>query len=156
MAPTTVDIRIIQAGPQDLDQAAPLFDAYRQFYKRAPDLSAARRFMATRLAKRDSVLYLGYAPASNAHASGFVHLYPSFDSLAMQPLWILYDLYVAPDARRHGLGRALMDHATALARESGASCLTLETAKDNVPAQSLYEQLGYRRDELFHRYSLSL
>jgi len=156
MAHAKADIRIIQAEPQDLDQAAPLFDDYRQFYNRAPDLSAARRFLAARLAKRDSVLYLGYAPASSAHASGFVHLYPSFDSLAMQPLWILYDLYVAPEARRHGLGRALMDRATALARESGASCLILETAKDNLPAQSLYEQLGYRRDELFYRYSLPL
>jgi ribosomal protein S18 acetylase RimI-like enzyme len=112
--------------------------------------------LAARLAKRDSVLYLGYAPASEEYASGFVHLYPSFDSLAMKPLWILYDLYVAPASRRHGLGRALMDHATALARETGASGVILETAKDNHPAQSLYEQLGYRRDELFYRYSLPL
>lgn len=150
------DLRIIQAGPSDLDQAATLFDAYRQFYKKPPDLAAARRYLSARLAKRDSVLYLGYAPAASAHASGFVHLYPSFDSLAMKPLWILYDLYVAPASRRHGLARALMNRATALARDNGASCLALETAKDNLQAQSLYEQLGYRRDDVFYRYSLPL
>ena len=153
--PTTV-IRIMQATPADLDQAAWLFDAYRQFYKRPPDLAAARRFLFARFAKRDSVLYLGFAPAGSARASGFVHLYPSFDSLAMKPRWILYDLYVAPESRRHGLGRALMNRATELARESGASHLALETAKDNLQAQALYEQLGYRRDDVFYSYSLSL
>lgn len=150
------DFRIVQAGPADLDQAAPLFDAYRQFYKRPPALDAARRYLAARLAKRDSVLYLGFAPATSSRASGFVHLYPSFDSLAMKPRWILYDLYVAPESRRCGLARALMNRATELARETGASQLALETAKDNLQAQALYEQLGYQRDELFYSYFLSL
>jgi ribosomal protein S18 acetylase RimI-like enzyme len=156
MSSAAADVRIVRAEPNDLDEAAPLFDAYRQFYKRPPELDAARRYLAARLARRDSVLYLGYAPASSARASGFVHLYPSFDSLAMKPLWILYDLYVAPEARRLGLGRALMNRATVLARETGASCLALETAKDNLQAQALYEQLGYQRDELYYRYSLSV
>jgi len=150
------DIRIFRAGPEDLDDAALLFDAYCQFYKRPPALEAARRFLAARLAKHDSVLYLGYAPATSTRASGFVHLYPSFDSLAMKPRWILYDLYVAPESRRHGLARALMNRASELARETGASHLALETAKDNLQAQSLYEQLGYLRDNLFYTYSLSL
>ena len=154
--PRDTDLRIEQAGPADLDQAAPLFDAYRQFYKRPPDLDACRRYLSARLTRRDSVLYLGFAPAASTRASGFVHLYPSFDSLAMRPLWILYDLYVAPESRRLGLGRALMNRATSLARETGASCLTLETAKDNFSAQALYEQLGYRREELFFRYSFPL
>ena len=156
MSLTTTDIKILHAGPEHLDQAAPLFDAYRQFYKRPPAPEAARRFLSARLAKRDSVLYLGYAPAASANASGFVHLYPSFDSLAMKPRWILYDLYVAPESRRLGLGRALMNRATQLARETGASHLALETAKDNLQAQALYEQLGYQRDELFYSYSLPL
>ncbi len=152
----STDIRIVHASAADLDRVAALFDAYRQFYKKPPDLDACRRYLSARLAKRDSVLYLGFAPAAGTKASGFVHLYPSFDSLAMKPLWILYDLFVAPESRRRGLGRALMDCASALARQTGASCLALETAKDNLAAQALYEQLGYRRDELFFRYSLPL
>ena len=148
--------RIVRAGPGELDAAAPLFDAYRQFYNKLPDLEAARRFLSARLAKRDSVLYLGYTAHHSPRASGFVHLYPSFDSLALRPMWILYDLYVAPEARRSGLGRALMERAAELGRETGASCVALETAKDNLPAQALYEQLGYQRDALFYRYALSL
>ncbi len=156
MSQESLDVRITRAGPSDLDAAAPLFDAYRQSYQKPASQEAARRFLAARFARQDSVLLLGYSPASNAHPSGFVHLYPSFDSLAMCPLWILYDLYVAPEARRRGLARVLMNRAATLALETGASSIILETAKDNHSAQALYEQLGYRRDELFHRYALSL
>ncbi|HMD32899.1 MAG TPA: GNAT family N-acetyltransferase [Candidatus Acidoferrales bacterium] len=156
--PTTAatEVRILQAGPGHLSEASDLFDAYRQFYKRPPAPEAVRRYLSARLAKRDSVLFLGYAPSGSSRPTGFVTLYPSLDSLAMKPLWILYDLYVAPESRRHGLARALMNRATQLAGETGASCLVLETAKDNLQAQALYEQLGYQRDELFHRYSLPL
>ena len=37
-----------QAGIGDLDALVPLFDAYRQFYKRETDPSAAREFLLQR------------------------------------------------------------------------------------------------------------
>jgi len=154
MSPTP--IRITRATTADLDSASALFDAYRQFYKRPSDVEAARRYLAARFAKQDNVMYLAYAPGSSTTACGFVNLYPSLDSLAMKPLWILYDLYVAPEARRKGVAEALMNRATALARETGASCVILETADDNTTAQALYEKLGYVRDVKFYRYALSL
>ena len=149
-------IRITRAGTEALDDAARLFDAYRQFYKRPPDLEAARRFLSARLAKQDSVFYLAHADGAGSRAVGFVHLYPSYESLTMKPMWILYDLYVAPEARGKGVGEALMHRATELARETGACCLALETAIDNTTAQALYEKLGYVRDEKFYRYALTL
>jgi ribosomal protein S18 acetylase RimI-like enzyme len=149
-------MRIVRAGTEELEDAARLFDAYRQFYKRPADLEAARRFLAARLSQGDSVFYLAYPPGDGARAVGFVHLYPSFDSLAMKPLWILYDLYVAPQARRLGVAEALMERAARLGRETGASSLILETANDNQAAQALYEKLGYVKDEVFYRYALAL
>jgi ribosomal-protein-alanine N-acetyltransferase len=50
---------------------------------------------------------------------------------------------VAPDARRHGLGRALMNALTAEARERGARQLFLEVRADNPGAQTLYDSLGF-------------
>jgi len=153
---TSNEVRIIRAGTPELDVASRLFDAYRQFYKRAPDLGAARRYLAVRLAKQDSAFYLAYVSARGEQAAGFVHLYPSHDSLAMKPLWILYDLYVTPEARRQGVAEALMNRAAQLGRDSGASCVILETADDNTAAQALYEKLGYLRDQKFYRYALAL
>ena len=54
---------------------------------------------------------------------GFVQLYPLFSSTARRPrrLWLLNDLYVAPEARQGGVGRALMRRARRLAEETGAA-----------------------------------
>lgn len=74
----------------------------------------------------------------------------------MERLWILNDLFVAPGARRRGVAAALLEEARRLAVETRANGLELATVTDNLPAQSLYEKLGWRRDDAFHRYSLSL
>jgi len=155
MTSATEHIRIVEAGAELLDTAAPLFDAYRQFYKKTSDVKAARRFLADRLGKKESTLYLAYLEsAGRATPAGFVHLYPTFSSLSLRRTWILSDLFVTPEARRHHVGRALMDRATQLARETGADSLILETATDNFDAQKLYEGMGYKRDTEYYRYAL--
>jgi ribosomal protein S18 acetylase RimI-like enzyme len=155
MTADQTSIRIFEAGAEHLDTAAPLFDAYRQFYKKPSDVGAARRFLASRLRNKESTLYLAHLESAGRSApAGFVHLYPTFSSLSLRLTWILSDLFVAPEARRHHVGRALMDRATQLAHETGADSLTLETATDNFNAQKLYEGMGYKRDTEFYRYAL--
>jgi GNAT superfamily N-acetyltransferase len=144
-----------QAGPGDVDLVAPLFDAYRQFYQQPSDPALARAFLAERLARGESVVFLA---ERDGRAVGFVQLYPLFSSTAERPrrLWLLNDLFVAPEARGGGVGRALMDRARRLAEETGAVGLELATARTNTGAQRLYESLGYRLDEQFLRYELGL
>ena len=55
----------------------------------------------------------------------------------------LAELYVVPDRRGHGLGRALMNAAMALARERGADTMDLGTSEDDTAARALYESLGF-------------
>ena len=50
---------------------------------------------------------------------------------------------VAPDFRRRGIGRFLMDHIEARMRDAGASWLRLEVAVDNPEALSFYTGLGF-------------
>jgi [ribosomal protein S18]-alanine N-acetyltransferase len=54
-------------------------------------------------------------------------------------------LAVAPQARRSGLGRALVDALAAEARERGAKALFLEVAADNAGAIALYNATGFER-----------
>jgi len=146
-------LTIIRADPSHVEMAAPLFDAYRQFYKQPPDLAQARQYLLDRLTRNESVIFL----AVEGRASlGFTQLYPSFSSLALKRLWILYDLFVAPAARRRGIAKALLERARQLAVETGATGLMLETAVNNLPAQSLYDQLGWQRDPGFYVYYLPL
>ena len=146
---------IRQAGAEDVDLVAPLFDAYRQFYAQPSDLALARSFISERLTRAESVIFLA---ERDGRPVGFVQLYPLFSSTAARPrrLWLLNDLYVAPEARSGGLGRALMDRARQLAEATDAVGLELATARTNVRAQRLYESLGYRIDEHFLRYELGL
>jgi ribosomal protein S18 acetylase RimI-like enzyme len=55
----------------------------------------------------------------------------------------LAELYVVPDLRGRGLGRALMEAAIELAREEGAVYIDLGTSEDDRAARGLYESLGF-------------
>lgn len=59
----------------------------------------------------------------------------------------LAELYVAPERRGNGLGRALMQAAIELACERGADHMELGTGEADVPARALYESLGFDNRE---------
>jgi ribosomal protein S18 acetylase RimI-like enzyme len=59
----------------------------------------------------------------------------------------LAELYVVPELRGKGRGRALMEAAMELARAEGAGYMELNTAEDDVAARALYESLGFSRTE---------
>jgi len=63
-------------------------------------------------------------------------------------------LLVHPDARRLGIGRALMRRVEALARDAGRTLLTLDTEKRGA-AHALYLSLGWTRFGVVPGYALS-
>ena len=148
-------VTIVQAEQKHIDLVAPLFDAYRIFYEQPSDLDGAIKYLLKRMSNQESQIFLALRN-DPPQPLGFTQLYPSFGSVALGRIWILYDLYVSPEARRQGIGRQLMSHAHQFARDSGALRLELSTARDNKTAQGLYESLGYVRDEEFYHYELSL
>lgn len=149
-----MSIEIRRAGIHDIDALVPLFDAYRQFYGRATDAAGAREFLTARLRLGESMILL--ARDGHGSARGFTQLYPLFSSVRMVRTWLLNDLFVAAGARRQGVAKALLDAAASHARSQGAASLALSTALDNVPAQTLYESLGWQRDRQFCSYDLTL
>lgn len=150
-------IRIVTANSRHAALATPLFDAYRQFYHRPSDPSAARMFLNQRLKRKESVLFLAFLDSkSREEPVGLVHLYPTFSSVSLRPQWILNDLFVIPQARRRGIAKALIIRARKLAEDTKANALVLETGTDNFPAQRLYNRLGFKRETAFYRYELTI
>jgi [ribosomal protein S18]-alanine N-acetyltransferase len=72
--------------------------------------------------------------------------------------WLVHDevhvlnVGTAPEARRRGVGRALMEEAVAWGRGRGARLSTLEVRRSNAPAIALYRSLGYREVGVRPRY----
>ena len=145
-------ITIRKAVLQDLEELTILFDAYRIFYKQHSDKEAAREFLKERLLRNESVIYVAY---NENNAIGFTQLYPIFSSVSLKNAWLLNDLYVLPSARRSGVAEALLNVARKHGTDTGAKWLLLETAADNLPAQSLYEKNGWvKAEDIFYTLNL--
>lgn len=148
-----MNIEVRRATVADVDALTPLFDAYRQFYGEPGNPVRARDFLAERLSRDESVVFIA---EDDGAAVGFVQLYPSFSSVQTARLWILNDLFVRRESRHRGAARALLDAAVAFGQESGAVGLQLETQRTNTVAQALYVEQGWEADEEFCTYHYPL
>jgi ribosomal protein S18 acetylase RimI-like enzyme len=59
----------------------------------------------------------------------------------------LGELYVVPDLRGQGLGKALLEAVMEVAREQGADHIDLNTSEDDTAALGLYERMGFTNRE---------
>ncbi|MFA1712075.1 GNAT family N-acetyltransferase [Peribacillus frigoritolerans] len=132
-----------KATLHELESLTELFDLYRVFYEQTSDPGRAREFLRERLTKGESVVFMAF---DEGIPIGFVQLYPSFSSVSMMRSWVLNDLFVKESARKKGFGEGLLNAAIAFARETGAKGVSLETGKENVNAQKLYEKIGFARE----------
>ena len=57
--------------------------------------------------------------------------------------WELENIVVAPLARRHGLGKILLDALLAATRENNSTAIFLEVRESNTAARTLYEHFGF-------------
>ena len=85
---------------------------------------------------------------AGAHGLAVLRFRPAIWAKALD--CYLEELYVVPERRGQGLGRALMEAAIALARREGAARMDLGTGEDDVAARGLYESLGFSNREGSH------
>ena len=149
-----MNYKIIKATKENINQVGELFDLYRQFYKYKSNVHESKKYINERLQNKESIIYI--ALSEKKEALGFVQLYETFGSLQMGKIVILYDLYVKREFRKLGIANQLMKKSEEFAKSIGAKSIELSTAKNNFNAQSLYEKIGYTKDEEFLTYSYDL
>lgn len=149
----TTDVTIRTATLSDLAAVLQLVRDYRVFYKQQPDDWREREFIANHLRNGTSVIYIAEV---EGRAAAFMQLFRTYSTVHLSPAWILEDLFVYPAYRQRGIAGALLHRAVEHAREDGAYGMFLETANDNVAAQSLYESAGWTREGRFLKYNAPL
>jgi ribosomal protein S18 acetylase RimI-like enzyme len=132
-----------RATPGDAPQVARLLhDFQAEFDEPSPGVEAlTERYGELIRSKEMIVLLVGDRP-------------DGFAQLRFRP-WVysagfhsyLEELYVAPDRRGNGLGRALLEAAMETARGEGAEQMELGTSEADVAARALYESAGFTNRE---------
>lgn len=151
-------MEIIRINNKQVDLVADLFDKYRVFYKKESDIESGRQFIQARLDNNESVIFVAL-DTDKSTAVGFTQLYPTYSSVRVVKNWILNDLYVDKEYRKQGIGEKLIQTAMNFAKENNAQFVQLSTAVDNYTAQSLYEQIGFKKQEPetnFYTYTINL
>ena len=137
-------MKIIQATLADIQALTSIFEAYRKFYRQAPNPEAAAAFLTERITREESVIFI--AKNDKGDIIGFTQLYPSFTSTRLNNTWILNDLYVDIEHRGQGISKALIDRAKQHAIQTKAHGLMLETEKDNRIANQLYLSTDFKKE----------
>lgn len=147
-----IDIAPVRSS--EYAEVLPLIAAYQQFYEVEPDDERNDGFFRRFVERDDDGALLGARGADGAFV-GYACLHWRLDSVEAREVVCLHDLYVVPDVRATGAGRALLEAAAEVARTRGAPSLVWSTAPDNLTAQRLYDRTGATRSEWFE-YDLSL
>lgn len=139
----TAELRIATTSESEFEALLPLIGAYQEFYE-AGDVSTERNrdFFRRFLAPSDVGMLIG--AWRGAELRGYACLYWHFSSTRAVETVLMNDLFVVPEARGEGVGRALIEASAAVARERGAG-LEWSTAPDNERAQALYDTTGAER-----------
>lgn len=82
---------------------------------------------------------------ADGEAVGYAIFFTTFSTFECRSGIWLEDVYVRPEHRRGGIGRAVMEHLANLALERGHVRLDWVALEWNEPALNFYDQLGARR-----------
>ena len=136
------DLLVRDLTPDDRDAWQRLWRGYQQFYETdIPDATTDAtwaRFHDTAEPMRAFGAFLG------DRLVGIVHVIQHRSTWTVGDYLYLQDLYVDPDVRGTGAGRALIERVYALADEVGASRVHWLTHETNATARALYDTLADR------------
>ena len=134
---------IRRALASDRARLTPLVRAYIDFY-REPQPAEKRLDTLLALLSERPEIGVQFVAEKNGELHGFATVYLSYDTVAARRVAVMNDLFVAPDDRNVGLGRALIRECHEFARQNDCAVLQWVTAQDNAPAQALYDKLAKR------------
>jgi ribosomal protein S18 acetylase RimI-like enzyme len=154
--------QIVRADASRIDDARPLWLALREYHGSITEhwgaLRPADDSWARRRRNYEDILAEGGAMFLAEEEGRVVGLAVCEREEGGSPTWewprdmlLVIDIIVLPEARRRGVGEALMAEVEREARERGVAALDLMVAAPNQAALRFYEKHGFRTDLLVLR-----
>jgi ribosomal protein S18 acetylase RimI-like enzyme len=132
-------LAVREAGEADAPEVARLLhDFNTEFSEPTPGVAFLTERTRRLLADREITVLLG---GERPDGLALLRFRPSVWTPTLDAY--LEELYVAPDRRGRGIGRALLQAAIDAARERGAAHIDLNTSEDDTAARALYERTGF-------------
>jgi GNAT superfamily N-acetyltransferase len=148
-----MDYTIRRIEERDFARWRELFDGYTRFYEREPNENLTRHTWA-RILNPAVPMHAIVAQDARKQVVGIANylLHESFAHVA--PLCYLQDLYVDPQLRAGGAGKAMIDWLLAECKLHGWPRLYWNTRENNYRARGLYDKYGPHSG--FLRYAVNL
>jgi ribosomal protein S18 acetylase RimI-like enzyme len=136
-------IQIRRAEARDADDIARLLHDFNLEYSEPTPTIEELAETVGRLLEEDEItaLLAGEGPDGIA----LLRFRPGLWSAGLEAY--LQELYVVPDLRGRGIGRALLTEAIELSRARGADGIDLNTGETDTAARELYESMGFSNRE---------
>ncbi len=151
--PDDAAITIRAAGPADVPVLFRLIRELAEYERIAHEVIANEETIAGSLfgpsrAAEAVLAYVGGDPV------GFAVFFSNFSTFVGRPGMYIEDIYVRPQVRGTGVGKAILAHVARIARERRAGRIEFAVLDWN-PARGFYEHLGARAmtDWVFYRFT---
>lgn len=146
-------ISIRPAVEADFDTLIRLIDALADYEELDPPDAAARERLL-RDGFGSAPLFRAYLAELDGEPVAYAITYDTYSSFLARPTLYLEDIFVLPQARGRGVGRAIFRHLVGAAREGDYGRMEWVVLNWNQPAIDFYERLGGRRLEEWQTYRL--
>ncbi|HMB38732.1 MAG TPA: GNAT family N-acetyltransferase [Wenzhouxiangellaceae bacterium] len=134
-------LAIRPAGPDDVNKLLALIHELA-VYEKAPEEAVATPELIHRALFREQPTAEAVIAEWNREPAGFALFFHNFSTWLGKPGLYLEDLFVRENMRGKGIGKALLLHLAALARERGCGRMEWSVLDWNQPAIDFYKKLG--------------
>ncbi len=134
-----IEIRPLEA--RDREKWLPLWQGYLEFYKTVVAAAVTEETWQRIVDPAGPIHALGGFDGAGALV-GIVHYLFHPVTWSRAPRCYLEDLFVSPEQRGGGVGRALIEAVYRAADAAGADQVYWLTAEDNATARQLYDRIG--------------
>ena len=130
------------ARPDDVTRIVALVVELATYERATDEAQATPEQLSTALFGPDPAVFCHVAEDADGEVVGFALWFLTFSTWLGRHGLYLEDLYVRPEARRAGLGRALLQELAGIAAERGYGRVDWAVLDWNTPAQDFYTSIG--------------